>query len=299
MFDLDSFPQIPVPLVSAFIAALGALFAYRAYRNRAHRDVRDDSVKGENLVSTVEIILGEKAQKAQRGLSGSGVTTAEAESMSRIINEALTVAPQSAKVCSAAAAFHAATGNLAKAETYYRRAVRLAPSDPNTHLALFIHLQRVSGSSPDQHLNAALEKAANSADAFGSIGAALVIFNRLDEAESAYRSGLTIDQNISGLWYNLGSVLRRKGRHEDSYAAFLKAAAINPNDPEIFCNLGNACLRIGKYDEALRNINRAIGLDPNYALPHNSLAAVLQELGRDDEAQAAYERYLELSQTKK
>jgi tetratricopeptide (TPR) repeat protein len=219
--------------------------------------------------------------------------------MTRTIDEALTIAPHSPKVYEVAAGFNNAIGNLAKAETYYRRATSLAPSDPNKHLALFIHLQRFEGSNPDQHLRTALEKAASLPDAFVGIGMALVILDRLDEAEAAYRSGLDIDPNISALWYNLGNLLRRKGRYEESYAAFAKAAAINPNDPEIYCNLGNACHRVGKHEDALRHIKTAIRLDPNYALPHNSLAAILQHLGQEAEAQAAHRRFLDLSQVQK
>lgn len=98
MFDLTAFPTIPVPAIAALIAAVAALVGYRTYRNKMNRDARDDIVKAESLVATIEISLVEKARRAQRGLPGSGLTTTESESMTRTIDEALTIAPHSARV---------------------------------------------------------------------------------------------------------------------------------------------------------------------------------------------------------
>ncbi len=295
MLDWSSIPDIPIPAIAALIAALAALVGYRTYHNKRIRDARDDIVKAKSLVSEVEELLTEKVRKAQRGLPDSGLTTQESESMTKTIDEALTLAPDLARVHQVAGAFHSAIGNIKKAEIHYRKAASLAPTDPYTHLALFTHLQRVASSSPDQHLKKALKAAVKTPESFASIGMALLVLDRVKEAESAYRAGLDVDSNISALWYNLGNLLRKQSRYEESFEAFQKAASINPNDPEIFCNYGNACDRIGKHEDALEHLRTAIRLDSNYALPHLNLAAVYQHLGMEEDAQNEYDRYLELN----
>jgi len=284
----------PLESIGTIIAALGLLYAALPYHRSARRDNRDDLLKALTLVKAIEITLAEKARKAQKGHDGSGVTTKEAEDMERTLQEAFVVAPSSAEIHKIAASYYEAVGKLALSEKHYKDAVSLAPKDPSMQLAYFIHLYRRKDSRAEDHLQSALRLAQESPAVFTDIGMILSVMERLEDAESAYRRGLSIDPNNSATWFNLGSVLRKRGKLEESCAALAKAAEINPNDPEIFCNLGTACARMGKHGEALAHLRNAIRLDPTYALPHQNMAAVLSSVGLHAEAQQSHELYKRL-----
>lgn len=287
--------EIPIPAIAAFIAAIGALVAIRTFRGRKFRDTRDDLVKAQALASSVEDALADKARKAQRGELGSGLTTQEIDKFTKILNEALVISPESPHVQIVSASFYSAIGNLAKAESAYRKAIDLEDKNPHNYLALFIHLVRTHKDEADQHLRKALVYAKTNPEVFADIGMALNVIGREDEAESAYRSGLAIDPHISKLWYNLGRLLTKRGQYKEAHDALEKAASVNPNDPEIFCNYGNACLRIGNTKKAIEMLENAIRLDPKYALAYRNLAAAYHAAGHDERAKWALQKSQELA----
>lgn len=287
--------DIPISAITALIVAIGVVVAILTYLRNRRRDACNDIAKAKSLALKVERTLAEKALKVQKGQPGSGLNVQEMESLSILINEALAIAPKSSRVQAVSGSFYNAIGNMAKAETAYRKAIDLDRNDPHSHLNMFLFLMRAGKEDEAiQYLSSARAHARCDPEVFADIGMVLEVIDRNDEAESVYREGLSIDPSISKLWYNFGNLLTKSGKYKEAHDALEMAASINPSDPEIFCNFGNACSRIGNTGKAIEMLEHAVRLDPTYALAYRNLALAYQSAERVEDSEAAYRIFQEL-----
>ena len=112
---------------------------------------------------------------------------------------------------------------------------------------------------------------------------------RLEEAFLAYRAYLQRRPRDSGIWTNLGALLRRRGEHQAAAACQRRAQALAPEDAAILNNLGNALHDADLLDEALEIRREVLRRRPRDADAHAMLAVTLRALGRMQEAQATAE----------
>ncbi|MEM1316024.1 MAG: tetratricopeptide repeat protein, partial [Pseudomonadota bacterium] len=85
---------------------------------------------------------------------------------------------------------------------------------------------------------------------------------RLDEAFAAYRAYLRGRPRDSGVWTNLGALLRKRGQHDAAAAAQRRALALAPEDVSILSNLGNALGDADRLEEALEIRRRVLAIRP-------------------------------------
>ena len=111
----------------------------------------------------------------------------------------------------------------------------------------------------------------------------------LDAAFTAYRAYLQRRPRDSGIWTNLGALLRRRGEHLAAAACQRRAQALAPEDAAILNNLGNALQDADLLDEALETRREVLRRRPTDADAHAMLAVTLRALGRMEEAQAMAE----------
>lgn len=119
---------------------------------------------------------------------------------------------------------------------------RLAPSDPQTHYASAVFLERSFDPADIEKALAELETAT-----------ALSPHNYL-------------------LWLELGRARERSGDAEGAERALRRALALAPNYSRVQWALGNALLRQGRTDEAFQEIRKAVVGDPGFAEPAASAA---------------------------
>jgi len=111
----------------------------------------------------------------------------------------------------------------------------------------------------------------------------------LDAAFAAYRAYLQRRPRDSGIWTNLGALLRRRGEHLAAAACQRRAQALAPEDATVLNNLGNALQDADLLDEALEVRREVLRRRPGDADAHAMLAVTLRALGRMAEAQATAE----------
>jgi tetratricopeptide (TPR) repeat protein len=94
---------------------------------------------------------------------------------------------------------------------------------------------------------------------------------------------------------SLGNALWLAGKQDEAVAEYRTANRLDPANAYALVNLGNALWRSGKLDEAIVRYQSALRLDAQDPVTHNNLGAALWEQGRLDEAAAAYRNALRLN----
>ena len=147
-------------------------------------------------------------------------------------------------------------GDFTGAQARFRKALRLAPGLPETHL----------------NLGVALEKA-------GAMG----------QAEACYSRTVALDPGCLQGHLNLGALLVQQKRFREAGAAYDRMLEAHPAAPAAWSNLGylQACLQ--QEAEAEHSCRQALALDPGYAKARYNLSYLLLHQGRYEEGWAALE----------
>ena len=123
---------------------------------------------------------------------------------------------------------------------------------------------------------------------------------RLSEAEAAYRKAIELDPTSAMPWHNLGNLLAKQtDRISEAEAAYRKAIELDPILADPWNNLGNTLAdQLDRISEAEAVYRKSIELDPTCAYPWNGLGIILaDQAGRISEAEAAYRKAIELDPT--
>ena len=165
---------------------------------------------------------------------------------------------------------------------------------------------------------------------WGLLGDALRGLARLDEAASAYATGLRFSPGQASVWEGWGDLavaagqgdeaaeryrvavrlapaadgVRRKLAHAlalrgEGAAAGRELAAVRDSgkadDAKAWNNVGTGEEKAGRYREAEQAYRKALAIDPELPEAWHNLGLVLRRSGRDDEATKAFEKAIELN----
>ncbi len=193
-----------------------------------------------------------------------------------------------------ALAFHQ-KGDLAAAETLYRRVLDTAPDDANArHLLgrLYLDSGRPHEAAPLLRRAATLvESSAAPAHAvlFSGLGDAERALGHLDSARAAYERAVTLDPTQADPHAGLGLVMLLAGQPAAAVAAYETALTLRPDDVDGWNNLAYGYAAAGRIEDGIAACRKALALAPDHADATANMARLLATLGRWDEARAAYE----------
>jgi Flp pilus assembly protein TadD len=91
---------------------------------------------------------------------------------------------------------------------------------------------------------------------------------------------------------SLGVALAMEGRMEEAIGAYRAAVAADPDHVEARGNLGKALSKLGRYEEAIEHFERALAKDPTDVAFRNSYAVALGRVGRHAEEIAQYQEVI-------
>lgn len=147
---------------------------------------------------------------------------------------------------------------LADAEKAYHEAVKLAPNDPRTHIAL---------------------------------GNLYVFEHKSGEAQIEFMKVLETDPKNAATHVALGNLYADQNQLGLSENQFRAAVALEPDRPNYHLDLGEILRKEGKTSPAEDQIRTAIGLNPKNAQAHLALANLLASSpGRGVEANAEFDQ---------
>jgi tetratricopeptide (TPR) repeat protein/SAM-dependent methyltransferase len=191
---------------------------------------------------------------------------------------------------------HAEAGQVAEAESLYRKVLVIDPRQVTAlhglgqvacmtgrnavALDLFEQAIAVDDRIPELHY---------------SMAAALHALGRLPQAAAHCAKATQLRPDFAEAWFGLGNVLAAQGQFAEASAQFQRAIAARPDYPEALSNLGGALCKLGRTDEAKREWRRATALAPGFALPYVNLAAALADEGLHEQAITHYRHALALA----
>jgi tetratricopeptide (TPR) repeat protein len=186
-------------------------------------------------------------------------------------------------------------GELAAAEVLYRRALAIAPRQPDAlHLLGVITAQRGQPDEAIPLLQAAVAEAHSDANMQANLARACKAAGRFTDALAAFDQALALGSIDPGVHNDRGNVLLDLDRAPQALDSFDNAIALRHDYAEAFCNRGNALRALNRHPEALDNLDHAIALKPGFADAHSNRGNVLQDLDRHEEAVASYAQALAL-----
>ena len=109
---------------------------------------------------------------------------------------------------------------------------------------------------------------------------------RYDEAEQAYLSVLTVDENHAEARNGLAALIGARGDLDRSIALLSSMAQSDTRLPQVYINLGHAWIKKGQLREARRALERALELDPANPAAQEKMALLLS-LNEPSSAQVA------------
>jgi tetratricopeptide (TPR) repeat protein len=119
--------------------------------------------------------------------------------------------------------------------------------------------------------------------------------NRLQAAESEFRSGIDLDSTFAEAHANLGNVLASTGRLPDAMTEYSTALRLDPSMTEAELGLGAALINQQRPADALPHYEAAARARPEMAEAHSGLGAALALTGHDDQAIAEYQKALAIA----
>jgi predicted O-linked N-acetylglucosamine transferase (SPINDLY family) len=213
------------------------------------------------------------------------------DSALRWLDEALKLAPATAKYHFVRGHVLAAAQRLSEAIDAYRQALAIDPASADVLCALASALQ----SSADypaaiEAYTAALALEPAHSDALNNLGNCHRQQGDTNAAEAAYRRALALHPDDANALTNLGTLLESSGRQDEALALLDAAVRAAPASPHALVNLGVALQQRGESTEAAALLTRAMELDPAVPEAAYNLANALHALGRRREAAAHYQR---------
>lgn len=186
-------------------------------------------------------------------------------------------------------------GRLSEAIEPMRRAVALAPADPEAHYNLAVALQ-----SQDRLLEAeaslrrALQRDPNYVDASINLATVLHGLGRPREGANIVRTVLSRHPLSVPALRNLGLICQDLDEWDEAERCFRKVLEIMPGLAQAFVDLATLQKKRDRYSEAEAACREAIRLEPGKAAHQTLLGQILLESGQDDAADDVLQQALQL-----
>lgn len=120
----------------------------------------------------------------------------------------------------------------------------------------------------------------------------------LEEAMTLYRRAIGLDSRLAALArQSLGGALLMAGRVDEAFEQFHASLALDPSNQETMNNLAVAMLGRGQAEEARRLLSRALRVHPAYAAGWSNLGNALAALKQREDAVRCYRYALGLDPT--
>lgn len=213
------------------------------------------------------------------------------EAASELLQKAVDIAGESAKVWTAYGSALEGLGRHEEAIMGFQRALELEPSlaDAHYHLAQLHRNLREWGNAV-VHYRRAVGYDPGHAQAYNELAECYFEKGEYDESMSACHSALLIDKRLSPAYNNLGRALAALGQTTSAEESFRQAIRLDPGYAAAYGNLGAAFLDLGKPAQALEACIQATQLDDSLGAAHCTRGEALRRLGRLDEAMQSCQR---------
>jgi Flp pilus assembly protein TadD len=133
-------------------------------------------------------------------------------------------------------------------------------------------------------------------DLYREIGVVYFRKNRMDDAISAWRTGLRHAPNDASLLNNLSIALMQTGRYEEAAAEARTALSSDPNMPQALNTMGQVLMLKKDYQRAAQYFLKAVEQQPDVPARYWNAALALEQVGKYDMAMQYARTYAEMEQ---
>ncbi|MEB2284634.1 MAG: hypothetical protein B6D46_00495 [Polyangiaceae bacterium UTPRO1] len=150
-------------------------------------------------------------------------------------------------------------GRTEEAQAQYQKALALDPNCASAHLNLaVVAVQSGDLAGAESHYRRALASQP-SAETHNGLGFVLTRRGRTDAAIAEYRKAITADPKFTPAYNNLAEALAGQGKLEEAADNYRRSLAERPN-PAAYNALGDILRRLGREDEAAQQFSKAKAL---------------------------------------
>lgn len=118
--------------------------------------------------------------------------------------------------------------------------------------------------------------------------------HRLDDAESAYKTALSLSPGHTAIMHNLGVVAAEKGEHRAAIECFDRILTKEPRHSAAHYNRATSLNALGLTQQAIQSLQTVCILEPEHYSAHRSLAFLWLSEGNRDRALDYFARTYEL-----
>jgi tetratricopeptide (TPR) repeat protein len=186
-------------------------------------------------------------------------------------------------------------GSGANALAHAQKAVEGQPGPAGLAALARAHARVGDSASALKSAQAAVQAAATSADAHESMGEALLVASKLDEAAASFRKALELDPKMTLARVRLASTLLAQGKAPEAVLEARKATEEDAKNAEAFGVLGTAILAENKdkWNDAIAQAQQGAFLNPRNPLVQSAVGQLFEAAGNMDQAANAYAKALE------
>jgi tetratricopeptide (TPR) repeat protein len=186
------------------------------------------------------------------------------------------------------------SGQVAEAEKHCRQALTQQPNFADAlHLMGVIAIARQQYDHAVEWIAAALQQSPKP-EYLLSLGNALQLLGRLDEALKAYDRGVALKPEDAGLWNSMGFVLTKLDRTNEAIRVFQHVVKLSPRHKEAAQICATLLGEAKRFDEAVVYYTLSAEIEPGRAEVYQSRGFCHQRRARYEQAIADYERALQL-----
>jgi len=121
-------------------------------------------------------------------------------------------------------------------------------------------------------------------DLFREIGVVYFRMNRINDAISAWQTGLKYAPNDASLLNNLSIALLQTGRYEEAVAHAQTALSSDPNMPQALNTMGQVMMLKKEYEKAAQYFLKAIEQQPDVPARYWNVAMAMEQAGKSEMA---------------
>ncbi len=133
-------------------------------------------------------------------------------------------------------------------------------------------------------------------DLYREIGVVYFRMNRMDDAISAWQTGLRFAHNDASLLNNLSIALLQTGRYDEAASQAQTALVSDPGMPQALNTMGQVMMLKKDYENAIKYFQKALEQQPDVPGRYWNMALALEQAGKYDQAMQYARTFVNMEQ---
>ncbi len=239
--------------------------------------------------------LNPKNLEAQAGLAEISIETRDFTTLEQLAGTAIAATPQASNPYIWRGIAEGSRNDLDKAETDFREAIKLDPTNSTAYLELAqLRLAQKKEAEAKPVLEQALQYNPNSERALHLLAAALMYEKQPAKALSRVQEQITKAPQNSGMYDLLSDLQMATGDKAGALSSAEKAMQLNPNDSNAIIAFSRAQVTNGDTPAAVASWQKWVAAHPNDAQAYTIMASLQESQGNRDQAMDSYKKALSI-----